>query len=56
MIGPFSRYLKTIENDLPSEHRKLLRGDLYLTILDWYTEGIAPEEAASRIKHALGLS
>jgi hypothetical protein len=53
MSGPFSKYLKAVENSLRSEHRKLLRGSLYLTILDWDTDGVEPHEAAVRIKKAV---
>ena len=38
---------------LPSEHHNLLRNSLYLAILDWYTDGIEPIEAAARIRHAV---
>jgi hypothetical protein len=53
MSGPFSKYLEAVEKSLRSEHRKLLRGSLYLTILDWYTDGIEPQEAAVRIRNAV---
>ncbi|WP_165820350.1 hypothetical protein [Microvirga sp. KLBC 81] len=53
MIGPFSQYLAAVEKDLRAEYRSLLHGNLYLTILDWYTDGVAPEEASVRIKNAL---
>ena len=53
MSGPFSKYLEAVENNLESEHRKLLRGSLYLTILDWYTDGIEAQEAAVRIRNAV---
>jgi hypothetical protein len=53
MTGPFSKYLEAVENSLRSEHRRLLRGSLYLTILDWYTDGVEPHEAAVRIKKAV---
>ena len=53
MSGPFSKYLEAVERSLRSEHRKLLRGSLYLTILDWYTAGVEPNEAAVRIKNAV---
>jgi hypothetical protein len=53
MLEPFSRYLGAVEEYLPSEHHQLLRNDLYLTILDWYTDGIEPIEAAARIRHAV---
>ncbi len=53
MLEPFSRYLEAVEEYLPSEHHQLLRNDLYLAILDWYTDGIEPIEAAARIRHAV---
>ena len=53
MSGPFSKYLEAVERSLRSEHRKLLRGRLYLTIVDWYTAGVEPNEAAVRIKNAV---
>ena len=51
MLKPFSRYLKAVEEHLSSEHHPLLRNGLYLAILDWYTDGIEPIEAAARIRH-----
>jgi hypothetical protein len=54
MTKPFSKYLEAVESSLPSEHCKLLRGDLYLTVLDWYTDGVEPHEAATRIRNAIG--
>jgi hypothetical protein len=53
MLKPFSRYLKAVEEHLPNEHHSLLRNNLYLAILDWYTDGIEPKEAAARISHAV---
>jgi hypothetical protein len=53
MLKPFSRYLTAVEEHLPSEHHPLLRNGLYLAILDWYTDGIEPIEAAARIRHAV---
>ena len=50
MLKPFSRYLKAVEEHLLSEHHNLLRNSLYLAILDWYTDGVEPREAAARIK------
>ena len=54
MTKPFSNYLGMIEKSLRAEHRSRLRGGLYLTILAWYTDGIEPHEAATRISAALG--
>jgi hypothetical protein len=53
MLKPFSRYLMAVEEHLPSEHHPLLRNGLYLAILDWYTDGIDPREAAARVRHAV---
>ena len=53
MLKPFSRYLKAVEEYLPSEHHQLLRNGRCLAILDWYTDGIHPREAAARIRHAV---
>lgn len=53
MIMPFSRYLTAVEEHLPSEHHQLLRNGLYLAILDWYTDGVEPREAAARIRNAV---
>jgi hypothetical protein len=53
MLKPFSQYLKAVEEHLPSEHHPLLRNGLYLAILDWYTDGVEPREAAARISHAV---
>ncbi len=53
MLKPFSRYLKAVEEHLPSEQHQLLRNSLYLAILDWYTDGVEPREAAARIRHAV---
>jgi hypothetical protein len=53
MLKPFSRDLTAVEEHLPSEHHPLLRNGLYLAILDWYTDGIEPIEAAARIRHAV---
>ena len=50
MLKPFSRYLKAVEEHLPSEHHQLLRNGLYLAILDWYTDGVEPRDAAARIR------
>jgi hypothetical protein len=53
MLKPFSRYLTAVEEHLPSEHHKLLQSTLYLALLDWYTDGIEPIEAAARIRNAV---
>jgi hypothetical protein len=46
MLKPFSRYMKAVEEHLPSEHHQLLRNSLY-------TDGIEPVEAAARIRNAV---
>jgi hypothetical protein len=53
MLKPFSRYLKAVEEHLPSEHHSLLRNGLYLAILDWYTDGVEPRKVAARISNAV---
>jgi hypothetical protein len=53
MLKPLSRYLKAVEEHLPSEHHHLLRNGLYLAVLDWYTDDIEPIEAAARIRDAV---
>ena len=53
MLKPFSQYLKAVEEHLPSEHHQLLRNGLNLALLDWYTDGVEPREAASRISAAV---
>ena len=52
MLGRFSTYLEAVAQSLPDQHRKLVRGDLYLTLLDWYTEGVSAKDAAQRLKRA----
>jgi hypothetical protein len=54
MTKPFSQYLEAVESRLPSKHHRFVRGDLYLTVLDWYTDGVEPHEAATRIRNAMG--
>ena len=53
MLKPFSRYLTAVEENLPSGHHPLLRNSFYLAILDWYTDGVGPGEAAARIRAAV---
>ncbi|WP_157933999.1 hypothetical protein [Microvirga ossetica] len=53
MLKPFSRYLKAVEEHLPSEHHQLLRNSLYLALLDWYADGVEPRDAAARISAAV---
>ena len=56
MLGRFSTYLDAIAQSLPPQHRKLVRGDLYLRPLDWFTEGVPAKDAALRLKRALAGS
>jgi len=53
VLDRFSTYLEAVAQSLPHQHRKLVRGDLYLTLLDWYTEGVSAKDAALRLKRAL---
>jgi hypothetical protein len=53
MLGRFSTYLQEVARHLPGDARRLIAGDLNLTLLDWYTDGVPPKEAARRIKRAL---
>jgi hypothetical protein len=53
MPGSFSSYLQEVARHLPAHARKLVTGDLNLTVLDWFTDGVAPKEAARRIRRAL---
>jgi len=56
MKGGFTRYLEAVARELPEETGGLIRGDLNLTLLDWYTDGIPAREAARRIRRSLDLS
>ena len=54
MNGGFSQYLEKVARQLPEEAGKLIEGDLNLTLLDWYTDGVPAEEAAARIRRSAG--
>jgi hypothetical protein len=54
MNGGFSQYLEEVARQLPPEAGKLIEGDLNLTLLDWYTDGIPAQEAARRIRRSAG--
>ena len=54
MAGGFSQYRQEIAAELPEEGRELVQGQLNLTLLDWYTDGIPVKEAAERIKRSAG--
>ena len=53
MSGGFSAYLKEVANYLPPQAKRLLLGDLNLTLRDWYTDRLPAPEAAQRLKRAL---
>jgi hypothetical protein len=50
----FSHYLQQVAARLPDEASGLVQGDLNLTLLDWYTDGVPAEEAAARIRRSVG--
>jgi hypothetical protein len=52
----FSHYLQQVAAHLPDEAAQLLQGNLNLTLLDWYTDGVPAEEAAERIRRSAGWS
>jgi hypothetical protein len=52
----FSHYLQQVAAHLPDEATQLVQGDLNLTLLDWYTDGVPAEEAAARISRSAGWS
>ena len=54
MNGSFSHYLEEIAKQLPKEAAPLIEGDLNLTLLDWYTNGVPAKEAAQRVRRAAG--
>jgi hypothetical protein len=54
MHGGFSKYLEEVAGQLPQEADPLIRGDLNLTLIDWYTSGIPAIEAIQRIKRSVG--
>ena len=54
MIGGFTRYLEEVAGKLPGEVQHLIKCDLNLTLLDWYTDGIPASEAAQRIRRSVG--
>lgn len=56
MAEGFSHYLQQVVAKLPDEAAQLVQGDLNLTLLDWYTDGIPAEEAAERIRRSAGWS
>ena len=53
MPNCLSTYLDAVAQSLPHQHRKLVRGDLYLILLDWYTEGVPAKDAALSLSRAL---
>ncbi len=50
MLGPSSQYLEAVGMELPLKYRRLLRSDLYVTVLHLYTDRVHPHEAAIRIR------
>ena len=56
MSGCFSAYLEEVANHLPPQAKRLLLGNLNLTLRDWYTDRLPPSEAAERLKRALQLA
>lgn len=54
MAEGFSHYLQHVAAHLPDEAAQMVQGDLNLTLLDWYTDGIPAEEAAERIRRSAG--
>ena len=54
MVESFSNYLHQVAARLPDEAVQLVQGNLNLTLLDWYTDGIPAEEAAERIRRSAG--
>ena len=53
MLGRFSAFLEEVARRLPSDAKRLVWGNLNLTLRDWYTNGIPAPEAARRINRAL---
>jgi hypothetical protein len=49
-----SHYLKQVVAHSPEEVAQLIRGDLNLTLLEWYTDGVPAKEAAERIRRSAG--
>jgi hypothetical protein len=56
MSGCFSAYLEEVANHLPPHAKKLLLGNLNLTLREWYTDRLPASEAAERLKRALQLA
>jgi len=54
MAEGFSHYLQEVATHLPEEATQLIRGDLNLTLLEWYTDGVSAREAAERIRRSAG--
>ena len=54
VVESFSNYLRQVAARLPDEAVQLVQGNLNLTLLDWYTDGIPAEEAAERIRRSAG--
>jgi hypothetical protein len=56
MSGCFSAYLEEVAHQLPPQAKRLLLGNLNLTLRDWYTDRVPAAEAAQRLRRALQLS
>ena len=56
MSGCFSAYLEEVAHHLPPQAKRLLLGNLNLTLRDWYTDRVPATEAAQRLRRALQLS
>jgi hypothetical protein len=54
MAEGFSHYLQQVAAPLPEEATQLIQGDLNLTLLEWYTDGVPAREAAERIRRSAG--
>ena len=54
MAEGFSHYLQEVAAHLPEEATQLIRGDLSMTLLEWYTDGVPAREAAERIRRSAG--
>ena len=54
MNGGFSQYLEKVARQIPEEAGELIKGDLNLTLLDWYTDGVRPGRGSRRADQAVG--
>jgi hypothetical protein len=49
MQGKFSAWIEQLKGFLSTDQRSLPDGDLSIQCLDWFTEGLTPEEAAREV-------